>query len=157
MSPSRVCDPKTSTVPERLSATHDPRERPVPPGSRAERLLDAAERLVAAQGLAGSRPARLGAGPLTRHRPWTGRRPACREPAATAGRRAARPLRAAALSMVLAVPLVTGCSQATGQSLSTVTAGELCVATARSAPGFWEGDGGGLEGALARVLPGVGR
>ena len=57
-----------------------------------------------------------------------------------------------AVSIVLAGPLMTGCSQATGQSMSTVTAGELCVATARPAPGFWEGDDGGLEGALAGLL-----
>ncbi|MDQ3029359.1 MAG: TetR family transcriptional regulator [Actinomycetota bacterium] len=36
-----------------MTEAHDPRERPVLPGSGAERLLDAAERLFAAKGFAG--------------------------------------------------------------------------------------------------------
>lgn len=36
-----------------VTAVHDPRERPVLPGSGAERLLDAAERLFACKGFAG--------------------------------------------------------------------------------------------------------
>jgi len=57
-----------------------------------------------------------------------------------------------ALVLVLAGPLVAGCGQPAGQSFTPVTAGELCVATARPAPGFWEGDDGGLEGALSQLL-----
>jgi len=53
---------------------------------------------------------------------------------------------------MLAGPLVAGCSQPAGQSFTPVTAGELCVATARPAPGFWEGDDGGLQGELAQLL-----
>lgn len=57
-----------------------------------------------------------------------------------------------ALALVLLGPLVAGCGQPTAESFVPVTAGELCVATARPAPGFWEGDDGGLEGALAGLL-----
>ncbi|MDQ3029361.1 MAG: transporter substrate-binding domain-containing protein [Actinomycetota bacterium] len=57
-----------------------------------------------------------------------------------------------ALALMIAGPVVAGCSQPTGQSFTPVTEGELCVATARPAPGFWEGDDGGLEGAFAGLL-----
>lgn len=55
---------------------------------------------------------------------------------------------------MFAGPLVAGCSQPAGESFTPAVAGELCVATARPAPGFCEGDEGGLEGSLAQLLAG---
>lgn len=68
------------------------------------------------------------------------------------GRPAAGYAHAVAAALLLAGPLLSGCGQPARETFSPVVAGELCVATARPAPGFWEGDDGGLEGALARRL-----
>ena len=70
----------------------------------------------------------------------------------TAGRPAKRPARTIAATLLLTGPLLGACGQPTGETFTSAAANELCVATARPAPGFWEGDDGGLEGALAHLL-----